>query len=233
MPRYATCTLLAIFAAHTAAAQTAPPDIKELRKKQEVEVAPGKWLSINKVDRVLNEELPSVERLSNRRAVERIRTEESTELTIPWKSTTVRWKSSDIPVSLREFEGSLYLIAFDRSQDEARLRYYAEKENTFEEIEPADYPKRIATQNLWFQNTRRGAGDRRIDPVDLAVKLDPDDIYFAGTLTATIWCELSTGKPYETAEGLASEARSKIVREYSEKYSPIKLTQIDRSGRRR
>lgn len=206
--------------------------IKEIRERKDVEVAPGKWLTMVQVDRVLDEELPSVKRMPDREAVEKMRREESTELTIPWQSRTVKWKGPDIPVSLREFNGSLFLITYDRSQKVYQLRYYAQKENAFNAINPADYPKRIATQNLWFNKGSRyrfGAGGRKVDEVELAVNVDPNDIYFKATLTATIWCELATGKPYEAVERLDSEEKLRIIKEYSEKYSPIKLTQIVRS----
>lgn len=234
MARFTICFLLASIAVQAWADDDT--GIKEIRAKKDVEVAPGKWLTMDQVDRVLDEESQFVKRLPNRQAVEKMRKEESTELTIPWKSLTVSWKGSGIPVSLREFNGSLFLITFDRSQEVYQLRYYVQKEAAFDAISPADYPKQIATQNLWFKDRSRysvGTGGRKVDQVELAVNIDPDDIYFTRTLTATIWCELATGKSYQEVERLGHDEKKKIVNEYSEKYSPIKLTQIIRSNERK
>lgn len=71
MARFAICFLLASLAVQTWADEDT--GIKEIRSKKDVEVAPDKWLTMDQVDRVLDEESPSVRRMPNRQAVEKMR----------------------------------------------------------------------------------------------------------------------------------------------------------------
>ena len=62
-----------------------------------------------------------------------------------------------IPVSLREWNDKLFLIGYDRETNRGKptLRYYAQNGKKFGEVKPSEYPKRIATQNLWLLRGRR------------------------------------------------------------------------------
>ena len=110
-----------------------------------------------------------------------------------------------------------------------RLCYYRENDagNGFDVIEPAAFPKRIATQNMWLtrESNGVGAGGAKIYPLELALKLDPDDVYFVNTLTADIWCELS-GIEYREAHTLPFEKKQPILRRYAQEQQPIRLTRI-------
>jgi hypothetical protein len=186
----------------TAAAAGAGPRAVTEKRHQAVEVAPGRFLTLSRVD------VPGASRF-----VDGTR-DEATEMVIPWDGREVRWKGLDIPVSLRESDGRLHLITFDRQAgvDGVRLRYYRQGDggDRFHEIDPAKLPKRIATQNMWMgkpDEFSRGTDGRRIYAVDLALKLDPDDVSFADTLTAAIWCQLHAGLDYRASKRLPLERR--------------------------
>lgn len=81
------------------------------------------------------------------------------------------------------------MITFDRHTDfdKPRLRYYRQsgQGDGFDEIKPASVPKRIASQNMRLdpEDFSVGEGGRKIYDVDLALTLDPEDVYFSRTLT--------------------------------------------------
>jgi hypothetical protein len=224
--------LLVLLAFPAAAAEKSV--MKETIEDKEVEIAPGEWITVKKIDVFLDETLPAVRRMPNRAAVKKILEEESTEFIIPWKDKTVRWKGHDIPLSLREWENKLYIITFDRSQgtSKCRFRYHAQDGDGFKEIKPDDYPKRIATQNLWLKadSYSTGMDGRKIYDVAQAVNIDPEDGYFYHTLTAKIWCQLMTGKEYWQVQGMADP--QPLLREFAKKHNPIKLTAIIRAKAR-
>ncbi len=169
----------------------------------EVEVAPNKWITVNQW---------------------------ATQLIISRGDETLTWKEEgdETPVTLREWEDKLFLITFDRSNfNKIRFRYYAESGDGFKEIEPDDFPKRIATQNLWLTAESNGATvDGPVYPLELVLNLDPEEIWFCRSLTGMIWCQLMTGKEYWEIEETVEP--QPLVREFSKKYKPIKLTAIIR-----
>ena len=179
---------------------------KEAAWEKDVEVAPGKWVRVKCEGG----------------------DEDREELSIPWQGKEVHWKGAGIAVTLREWEGKLYLIAFDRSQMEnVRLRYYRQEGQTFSEIEPKEFPPRIASRNMWLfpWAHSRADNERCICEIESDLNLDPEDVYFEDTLTGKIWCQLMTGKKYEEISGrLGYENRVRIQREFSKKHKPIKLT---------
>lgn len=183
------------------------------------EIRPGEFLAYKSVATVIDPELEKalpLEIMKDR--------EEISEMVIPWKNNEIRWKGVDIPVSLRAYQDTLYMIGFDRETDfdKTIFRYYKQTENQFKEIKPGEYPKTIATQNLWF--SKRQQEDGR---VNLAINLDPNEDWFSRSLTAIIWCQLMTGKEYyEIVEGVPTEDVRKVAEEYIAKYKPVKLTKI-------
>ncbi len=191
------------------------------KDRETVEVAPGQFIEIEREDV-----------LGASRFVDGIR-DESTALATPWDGKTVRWKGSQVPASLRASEGKLHLITFDRVKDPPRLRFYRQNGagDGFDEIEAGNYPKNIAMQNMWFGNPNdfsRGANGRKIYEVEMARQLDPEDIYFADSLTANLWCQLQTGKPYHEVRRLGSEQKQAILRDFAAAHPPIKLTVVKR-----
>jgi hypothetical protein len=197
-------------------------------QQQEVEVAPGKWVTIAREDDEIRVGVGSAS-LSLPGGGD----EDVTRLRIPWQGKTVFWEGNPVPFSLREWEGRLYLIGLDRTDmDRCRFRYYQQEGEAMREIPQAEFPRRIATQNMWLKADRFSirssvdGKDRRIYELQLARDIDPEDMYFLGKLTAQVWYHLLLGKDYyETA----AEQYQEAAREYKRLYDPIALPTIIRT----
>jgi hypothetical protein len=190
-------------------------DGSDIEKKanylHEVEIAPGKWLT-------LKEERGKCWFICE------------------WKGRRVIWlgkrdatDENELPVTLREFDGDLYLIVFNREKPgEGKYVYLKLQGTQFEEITPGDFPKSIATENIlgrrWASLHREGIGTERVDTWDLLRKLDAEHPYFTFTHTGKIWIQLKTGKGYEEISRIGDmELKDRMVREYSKEYKPIPL----------
>jgi hypothetical protein len=156
-----------------------------------------------------------------------------------WKGKEVFWpgkRSSDaeeeLPTTLREFEGDLFLITLDRENiNDVKLVYWKINENGdgFQIIPARDFPKTIATQNMELDPRNRmvRTNDGMIDEWDLLRNLKIDSIYFRSTLTAKIWIELETGLSYQKIdETLDQESQRKAIREFAAKYKPVPLKNL-------
>ena len=88
--------------------------------------------------------------------------------------------------------------------------------------------QRIASQNMWLdpEDYSVGEGGRKIYDLDMALKLDPQDVYFSHTLTAAISCQLHAGLEYHASQPMRFEEKQAILREFSAKHRPIRLEQI-------
>ena len=77
------------------------------------------------------------------------------------------------------------LIVFDRDSDfqRVRFRFYRQDHNVLAEIEPSEFPKAIATQNMWLSADER----------ESARDLNSADARFRKSLTAKLWRQLETG----------------------------------------
>ncbi len=120
-------------------------------------------------------------------------------LEVSWKDEQLHWAGFGIPISIRSRENTLYMIVFDKETDckRARFRYYRQVQGGFSEIPANDYPKQIATQNLWLKETDGVLADGTpVRPIDIARELDPNDVWFRRSLTAEVWHQLATGKEY-------------------------------------
>ena len=129
----------------------------------------------------------------------------------------VQWVGVGVPISLRVHDDKLHLIVFDRDTDfdRIRLRYFREKEKVLTEIEPKDYPKSIATQNLWL---------REGEELQRALALDPADPNFRRSLTAMVWRQLEKGTEYyEDRDG---DVDQKLLEEYLRRHNVERLTRI-------
>lgn len=159
-----------------------------------------------------------------------------------WGGEIVTWdgKGSDlgeleIPICLRKKENDLYMVTFDREDLEAiKLNYYSLRGGArfFEEIRPSDFPKAIATQNMWLQSHSRFLTglNGKVDLWELTRKLDATDLYFRKTITSLIWVALETGKSISEVEQMDSELINSITKEYKRKYHPVALPALVRPG---
>lgn len=190
----------------------------QIKWAEYAEISPGEFLAFEQCDTVLDPELAR----SLHPDMFPDDLDDSSEVIIPWKENKIHWKGVDVPISLRVHQDTLYMIGFDRETDHQNwgFRFYKQEGNEFKEIAPDQYPKSIATQNLWFSEIHKN-----IDNVILAINLNPKASRFDDSLTAMIWCQLMTGKEYYEIS-LNRDAIRKICKEYIAKYKPIKLTKI-------
>ncbi len=159
-------------------------------------------------------------------------------LKVKYGGQVVQYKSQpglNAPRSLMEFEGKLYLLAFDpigkRAKD-WRWRCFRQKEKTFEEIPVADYPKSVAIINLWFPGDRRRYSSAKkwhdVDELVLARECDPENIYFANSDMARLWYMLEVVNDFEQAYGGSySSSDLTFVRQFKAKYKPVRLTSME------
>jgi len=153
-----------------------------------------------------------------------------------WSGKEVYWPGkrdhrgeNALPVTLREHDGRLYLIAQNRENfEDPKLEYYRldNAGRRFARISPQEFPKQIATQNMQLDPEFVGVGNEWINGWDVLRKLDVDHPYFVGSVTAEIWIQLETGlNPAQISgpTGLSREKRKQHVREYAEKHRPIAL----------
>jgi len=183
---------------------------KQPNYEHDVEIAPGQWLT-------LKEERGKCWFICE------------------WKGKQVVWDGKrnqhdeeELPVTLREHEGNLYLIVLNRENMEALKLLYLkldESGTSFKKMASRDFPKRIATQNMLLSPRTRmvGIGDKWIDSWEVIKNLDVENGYFLRSYTAAIWIELETGVPYAEQGKTADEERRRILREYKAKYQPIPL----------
>jgi len=187
--------------------------------KQEVEIAPDKWLELDWHY-------------------------ESSRYTFQWngkkvglnvKLTADRSSIDESPISLREKNGTLYAISFNRKDMRTtRFVYYAlnAKGDGFKEIKAKDYPRDIATQNMWLDGIGR-ARDINGNPIDNLKILQELDVYspfFERSYTSLIWACLELNMSfYEIDETLGGEDLEKNAKEYAKKHKPIPLKNLIKS----
>ena len=196
--------------------------------QREVEVAPGEWVTIRREDRVPEFDPTSMEHALATEPSP-VFDEGSTRMEIPWKGKVVVWEGCPVPFCLRAWEGNLYVIGLDRREMmKCKFRYYQQEGERFSPIRPEQFPKRIATQNMWLKadDYSTGKDGQRIYSLRLAREMDPGNIYFNGQLTAQVWLHLTKGLDYYETDGEIDKAS---VREYKEKYAPIALPTIIRT----
>lgn len=206
----------------------------------EIEVSPGRFLTIQRRDKNPDEPPATLREVvrSVRGSTFRGGGKEWTSLLIPWQNTNLVWNSADIPITLRERDGRLYLIGFDRVTDLRRpcFRYHVQDGASFREIKPGEFPREIATQNMWLDGPGRffmGATNGPYDHVALARDLDVENTYFRITLTAHIWCHLMTGRQYHENLAKSASVEKGLLQEYVRSNAPIKLTAILRNDTNR
>jgi len=154
--------------------------------------------------------------------------------------------------SLMEFDGKLYVLAFDararRYEDRKdygpwRWRCFEQDGDGFKEIPAADFPRSIAIINIWrpdgFRNHtsrryRTGTKDGTIDQIDLVRSLDTENVHFANSDTAWLWFMLEVNNDFDAISGggprdtvrYDSSDRT-FVRQFKAKYMPMQLTHVE------
>jgi hypothetical protein len=174
-------------------------------KPVDVEISPGKFITVE-------EWVWSVDDPKNPEG-------EKTRLRIRYGGHVITWEGVGIPVILREKDGTLYMVVYDRGTSLEprgtvihRYHYYRQHKDNMESIAAATFPKEIATQNMWVSDDR----------LDAVLNLDTSDLDFLDSVNASIWEDIMTGK-VDQADDVET-----LLNEYKRKYKPSKLTAIRR-----
>ena len=93
-------------------------------------------------------------------------------------------------------------------------------------INAGDYPREIATQNMWLSAKTRfvRVNDILVDEWQMLRALDIKSPAFDSSMTAKIWFQIETGKEYYEISYV--DLNEKFINEYVEKYKPIALPTI-------
>ncbi len=200
--------------------------------RDDVEISPGKFITIGNTSKDIDYK-PTGFKETVGLIVDSVKNgPEWTHIGVPWNGKLLEWKGEPIPICLREFEGKLYMVVYDRTvPNKSRFRYYKEDKETLIEIKASDFPKKIAIQNMWLTEQWGWGDEGAIDRIQILIDLNPSHKYFRSTgLTSSLWICLSTEKEYYEIDGynvkITYDEEKKILLEYAQKYEPIKLTQI-------
>jgi hypothetical protein len=154
---------------------------------------------------------------------------EATRLSFEWDSKQVEWEGKEIPITLRELDGRLFMVGFNREElqrQKTRLVFFEMSDDGggFKQIVPNNFPRKIATQNMWiapnrFARTNEGV----VDLLDLVKKLDTNSRLFARSFTAKMWYQIETGTELHS---MPSTISREFLEQYVELYEPIPLPTI-------
>ena len=209
-----------------------------------VEIAPDRWLPVRGGDTV-----PATDLESNRKNPHELSPfgalkqflgsgssvgagAERSSLAFAWNGKPVTWRGREIPVTLREHDGTLFMIGFNRT-DMQRMRFVYFQLNKagtgFHKIESQNFPKQIATQNMWLGSGWRFVvvGSERVDRWMELRQLDIESAYFDCSITAHIWYQLV--KDVERYEMPYLIPRD-FLHDYVAQYRPIALPTLVQEG---
>ena len=203
--------------------------IRDVSRSREVEIAPNEWLEVRMVDTVYEPDSKKGVSTHWPEQTGRIIDMEETQLSFEWNGKLVVWKGREIPVSLRKWDDRLFMIGFNREElyyQKTRFVFFKMTQDGtgFETIPASDYPREIATQNMWMSPETRYFGTRsgKMDSWELIRKLQVENRYFRTTLTAQIWYQIETGTEHSDMPSIPHE----FVVQYAEKYNPVPLPTI-------
>lgn len=225
----------------------AESDMVDISRKSEVEISPGKWLPLSRVATIPRGDLKPAKnphQLSTMDAIKQFADhaapstpgKERYRMEFEWNSKTVKWEGKEeIPITLREYNDTLYMVAFNReesAQGKSHLVFLklGNKGTSFEAIAPRDFPRQIATQNMWLNPRFRhikiydSIADKEhvVDEWQMLRTLDINSPAFDRSLTAKIWCQIETGTEYDQI----GTVNQKFLEDYMAKYKPIALPTI-------
>lgn len=212
-----------------------------------VEIAPDKWLSVkagSNAPLVETRPLNNPHQLTVVDAVKQFVShvastppvKEKCSLSFAWKGKNVKWQGvGQIPITLREHGGTLYMITFNREklakgQCDFVFLKLGSKGTSFKTITARDFPRQIATQNMWLRPVARYAtisitAINKTYLVDTWRMLRTLDIYapaFGFSFTAKIWYCIETGTRFDKISFVEED----FLKNYVEKFKPIALPTI-------
>jgi hypothetical protein len=218
-----------------------------VREKEDVEIAPGKWLTLEREYQYDKAELEAMRNPANDphhltllglvkqfvgssgEGKGREKLEDS--FTFQWKDKKVGWKGKEIIITLRECDDTLYMAGYNREvSQKSRLIFFKinEKGSGFAPIKAAAFPKQIATQNVaidfGYGSRHVRVGEDLIDTWTVIRSLDITNRYFKLSFTAAMWYHLETGTEYYNQS--RSDLTQQFLKDYVTKYKPIALPTI-------
>ena len=223
-----------------------------VKHQSEVEISPGRWLTVERKSEVYKPEWDArhrprkdphkvtfteaiqqfVDSAPDSKAADTILRLDSA-FTFDWNGKNVEWKGKEFPVTLREHEGSLYMVGFNR-QDIHKCRFVFSRlrkdGSKFEVIGSTEFPRQIATQNMSINLLHAGrlvrVGDDLVDTWKVLQTLDIQSRYFriSSNLTAAMWYQIETGTEYWKISN--SDLTQQFLQDYVAKYKPIALPTI-------
>jgi hypothetical protein len=195
---------------------------EELLDKQ-AEVSPGVWIKYQEYRTDWKLENGSWGAVHGMKSEERkFWQTDSRWMSIPWRDQDVTWLGVGVPICLRAWKDELYLVVFDRDTipvNSARFRFYRQTHGVLAEISAKEFPREIATQNLWLSTENGFRDGRPINQVEIAKALDPASIDFRESLTAKIWLQCEMGKEYNSSENVEKA----FLESYLKKYAVVRL----------
>ena len=237
MPRTFTAVSLFLFLFQVTGC--AESDMAKVSEKGEVEIAPGKWLSIQGMATVPQADLKPAKNPHQLSTVDAIKQfadhaapstpgKEKYRIEFEWNGRTVKWAGKEeIPITLREHNGTLYMVVFNREDSAQGKSHFvflklAGKGTSFETIASRDFPRQIATQNMWLGTRFVRTGDVFVDQWQMLRSLDIFAPAFGRRFTAQMWYQIETGTEYDQI----GTVDRKFLEEYVAKYKPIALPTI-------
>ncbi len=221
-----------------------------LTYKSEVEIAPDRWVILERKSDVYTSDLEAkknphqltafdaAKQFANHMATSGTKLKKlESEFAFDWNGKRVAWKGKDVPITFREHEGNLYMVGFNR-EDMHRCRFtffkLNEKKMGFEMIKPNTFPRQIATQNMWLNARSRytkiydsiAKKEFRVDEWQMLRTLDLQSPAFGSSFTAKMWYQLETGTEYYKISN--SDLTQQFLEDYAAKYKPIALPTIIR-----
>lgn len=173
----------------------------------EVEINPGEFAPVERWDWHVDDP-------KNTSGLER------SKLRISHKGRFVDWEGVEIPIVLREKDEVLYLVGYDRetsrrANDDSppAIRYFREAGDQLVEMSREEFPKELATQNMWLNDPKE---------LEAVLKMDTSSVDFRHSTNAQVWRHLMTG---QMSSGSVEQS---LLDEFIEQYQPVKLTQIKR-----
>lgn len=211
----------------------------KVSEKGELEIAPGKWLQIQGFVTVPPADLISARNPHQLSTLDAIKQfvdyavasapgDEKCRLEFEWNAKSVKWEGKkEIPITLREHNSTLYMVVFNRAeaaQGKSHLVFLklGKKGKSFKTIKVADFPRQIATQNMWLGPRFVRTGENLIDQWQMLRKLDIHAPGFGRRFTAMMWYQIETGTEYDQIGTVDQE----FLENYMAKYKPIALPTI-------
>jgi hypothetical protein len=138
------------------------------------------------------------------------------ETSFPWKGQEYHWENPYTPIAIQpDRDGQVYLVVYDRETKDyhrpTRFRIYrAITTSRWQEIDPREFPKHLAIQNLWFRDNER----------EIARQMNPQEVWFRRSLMAKLWNYLEHPDDFR----MDDEPSEEFVRQFKEKWIQTEAT---------